>query len=150
MKGFVYTGRLNKESLLKLVSDFFAKEESFHIRQEIDIYEPKEGLPLDIARKGQVFSERGEVRWEEKNGKYFVVILSEHEVATIPVEIAPVNGSWTIEKKELYLTSPSAPHISPSFEKYPKQINDTVPRLLASFYYKDGIATFVSPRRFMT
>lgn len=151
MKGFVYSGRLNKESLLKFISDFFAPEKSFYILQEIDVYEPKEGLPSDnIGKKGQIFSEEGEVRWEEKNGKYSVVVLSEHEIATIPAEIIPVNGDWTIEKnEELYLTSPNASHVSPNFKKYPKQINDTSPKLAASFYYRNGIATFVSPRGFV-
>lgn len=148
MKGFVYSGRVDKEPLLKFINDFFIAEKSFYIQQEIETYEIEEGLPTgNISKKGQIFSEKGEVRWDEKNGKYHVVILSEHEVSNIPDEIIPTDGNWRIEEKHLYLTSPNASHISPNFEKYPKQASDSM-RLVAYFYYKDDIVTFVSPRRF--
>jgi len=145
MRGFVYSGYLDKESLMRLIEEFFRDESAFHISQDIISYKPEEGLPSEIPHRGQVFSEKGEMRWEG-DGKYLVVLLSESEFAT--GELAPLGGGWSVEEKKVYLTPPDAPHVSPKFKKYPTQVNNNVPKLVVHVYYRDSVATFVSPRRF--
>jgi hypothetical protein len=148
MSGFVYVGRLDKESVMIVITDFFKGEDAFHISQSLDSYKPEKGLPSEILPKGQVFSRKGEIRWEEEDEKYLVILLSEHEFTALPPAFISLDGIWYTEETNIYLTPPDAPHVYPKFDEYPTQDDDTVPKLSVSVYYKKGIATFVSPRRF--
>jgi len=148
MRGFVYAGRLDKETVMRLIEDFFKGEDAFCISQSLVSYKPEERLPSEIRFKGQVFSRKGEIRWEEEDEKYLVILLSESEFTALPHELTSIDGIWDTEETKIYLTPPNAPHVSPKFDKYPAQTGDTVPKLAVSVYYQEGIATFVSPRRF--
>lgn len=145
MKGFVYYGSLDAENLKKFIEDFFKNQQTIcHIAKDIDIYELKEGLPLKITKMGQVFSEKGELRWKENRGEYSVTLLTENEMNDMHLGLTRVEGNWITSKKEYLLVRSDAPHISPKFDKYPKGAR----YLEVSIYYKNGAATFVSPRRF--
>lgn len=149
MRGFVYSGRLDKETVMRVIEDFFKGEDAFCISQSLVSYKPEKGLPSEILSKGQVFSRKGEIRWEEEEDeKYLVILLSESEFTAFPPELTSLDGIWDTEEKKFYLTPSDAPHVSPKFDKYPAQTGDTVPKLSMSVYYKEGRATFVSPRRF--
>jgi hypothetical protein len=148
MSGFVYSGRLDKGSVMRLIKYFFKEEDAFYISQSIVSYKPEKGLPSEILPKGQVFSIKGEIRWEEEDEKYLVILLSDSEFTAYPDELTPLDGIWDTKGHKIYLTPPDAPHIYPNFDNYPVQTADKVPKLNVTVYYKDSRATFVSPRRF--
>ena len=149
MIGFVYSGRLDKGSVMRLIKYFFKDEDTFYISQSIVSYKPEKGLPSEILPKGQVFSIKGEIRWEEEDEKYLVILLSDSAFTALPDGFISLDGIWYTEESKIYLTPPDAPHISPKFDEYPTQDDDTVPKLNVSVYYKEGRATFVSPRGFI-
>jgi len=148
MTGYVYSGCVDEKLLMSLISDYFEGEETYHFSQSIELYIPKVGLPSEISSQGQVFSKKGEIRWEEENKGYRVILISESKFTAFPDMLTPLNDIWETEKNAIYLTPPDAPHVFPKFERYPRQADDNVPKLNIIVYSKEGRATFVSPRGF--
>lgn len=146
-EGYVYAGTLEVEELERIIKELFSEEGAFYIKEEIDDYQIYEGLPEhgEIPKKGRIFSDKGEVRWEERNdGKLGVLILAEEALETLPIGIAEVNGDWAVERNKIYLVPPGMGHISPKFDDYPKGAR----RMAVCFYKEKGKNVFISPRRF--
>jgi hypothetical protein len=144
MMGYVYFGILDTDTMEKIIKDFFKNSETYYIAKDIDFYELGEGLPSELKKMGQVFSEKGELRWKEIEGKYLTTLLTEFDTKDIPMGLTKVEGEWRTQKGVCLLVSLNASHISPKFDKYPKKAK----YLEVSIYYKNNVATFVSPRGF--
>lgn len=143
----VYSGALEVEALEKFIRGLFSKEDAYCIKEKIDDYQIYERLPEheEMLEKGRVFSDNGEVRWEERNdGKLDVLILTGEAVETLPQGITEVKGGWTVERNKIYLVPPAMGHISPKFDDYPKDAK----KLVVSVYKEMGKIIFISPRRF--
>ena len=146
-EGHVYSGALEVEVLGKIINELFSEGDAFYIKEKIDDYQIYERLPEhgEMLEKGQVFSDNGEVRWEERNdGKLDVLILTGEAVETLPQGITEVKGGWTVEPNKIYLVPPAMGHISPKFDDYPKDAK----MIVVSFYKEMGKNIFISPRRF--
>jgi hypothetical protein len=143
--GYVYFGFVSAESLKRFIEDFFSGD-TFYIKETIDEYKPI--FKFEIIKKGRAFSDKGEVRWEEKDGGYNILILTEDKLENIPATISEVTDSWMVEpdmKFYLVIIDPiPMGHISPNFKQYP---NDAK-YIITSIYKRNGISTFISPRRF--
>ncbi len=143
MRGYVYFGIAEIELIEKFIKEFFSGNEIFYIKETIDAYKPSH--ELEISKKGRAFSDKGEVRWEEKDGGYNTLILTESRLENIPAGISEVNGNWMVEPNmKFYLVPITMGHISPSFKQYPKDTK----HIIASIYKRNGISTFISSRRF--
>lgn len=143
--GYAYSGVLDVSTLKNFLKDFFTGDEIFHIKEEIDSYLPDVGLPDGISPKGRVFSDSGEARWEEKDNKYNVLVLTENKIENLPYGFFEAGGNWDVEaNKKVYLAPLNMGCISPKFNEYPKDAK----YLMVCFYKKDGRNVFISPRRF--
>ncbi|MCG2738569.1 MAG: hypothetical protein L6265_06920 [Thermoplasmatales archaeon] len=142
INGYVYSGILSMESLGKFIKEFFSGNETFYIKEVINEYKPTEP---EIFKKGRVFSEKGEVRWEEKNGWYHALILIENRLANLPDGISEIDEDWLVENMKLHLVNLQMRHISPCFKQYPKDAE----YIETSVYKRSGVPTFISPRSFV-
>lgn len=141
MRGYVYFGIMEIGSLKKFIEEFFSGNEIFYIKETINEYKPSHEFEI----RGRAFSDKGEVRWEEKDGGYNTLILTDSRIENIPAGISEVGGNWMVEPNmKFYLVPITMGHISPSFKQYP---NDAE-YIIASIYKRNGISTFISSRRF--
>ncbi|VVB88736.1 Uncharacterised protein [uncultured archaeon] len=143
MRGYIYFGTVKIELLEKFMKEFFCEDEIFYIKETIDSY--KLSPKLEISIKGRAFSNKGEVRWEEKEGAYNTLILTEDKLENIPAGISEVNDNWIVEHDmKFHLVPLQMGHISPNFKEYPNGAE----YIRASIYKRNGISSFISPRRF--
>ncbi len=143
MNGYVYFGILEEEILKKVINNFFKTQKAFQIIKDIDNFSFKENYTSDISKMGNIFSEKGELRWKEINKKsYETLLLTENIINDDFSEMVRINGNWEVKKYFYSLISLQARHISPQFKDYPKKANS----LKMYIYYKNKIPIFVSPR----
>lgn len=112
-----------------------------------------EGVPDDWREQGAIFSDRGELRWRCRNDLspapsparggelvYQAVLLTEAPVSGLE----PLPGNWQGEERDLFLQHLGERRLKPAFLTYPG--GGASGRFRAWVYYRDGVATFVSPR----
>ena len=145
MKGFVYYNTLEMDSLRKVIADYFKDQETFLINKELHNYELKTNSLSDISTIGSIFSEKGEIRWKQTDAeKFSILLICESELINNFANFIKIGGDWDAINEDFYLISLNARQISPKFKDYPKNAN----ALNISIYYRNNIATFVSPRRY--
>lgn len=144
--GYVYSGILDLDSLKDLFKEINTENPLFYIKEAIDDYQISEKLPdVKIPRNGSVFSDKGEIRWDEKEGMYHVLVLTEEEIKKIPNNLLKIEGNWRIKKnKKLFLVPLKMGHISPNFKHYPYDAK----YLFVCYYLNNEKNYFISPRRF--
>lgn len=142
-KLFVYSGMIDEMSLIRLIKEFFSNEEVFYIISSVEKYVVEEGLPEKITEQGQVFSKKGEIRWSKECNSCNTIVVSENEIVN-KYGLEEIEGKWKVEDLKIHLVRLDSPHVSPQFDRYPKDAEF----LSAKICYKNGIATLISPRGF--
>ncbi len=140
-RGWVYSGILGAEELARLVEGL---PERVLLSWELARLDFPHDLELRDA--GCAFNETAEIRWEKMpEGRYRVWILSDVERHDLPDALKPVAGNWEVSECETQLIHLEDKRFSPQFERYPVG-NAPEARLRCRVFYRDKIATFVSPR----
>ncbi|MHA1757005.1 MAG: hypothetical protein ACTSVV_09560 [Promethearchaeota archaeon] len=147
-KGLIYHGILDINSLKNLIITFFNQENTFCISQSEEDFNFYENISFNdnFPPIGQIFSEKGEIRWNLLKNDYSVLLFTEEEFNHEDFNLIHLDEDWTIEKNALYLYPLNIPQISPSINNYPKQKENKTPKLKVNIYYKNEMATFISPR----
>lgn len=102
-----------------------------------------QGLPGDWKDQGAVFGPRGELRWWRTETDYRALLLTGE-----PVDgLEPLPGEWKAEEKTLFLQNLNDHRLHPNFPAYPH--GGPNGRFKALVYYRDGTATFISPRELL-
>lgn len=101
-----------------------------------------EGMPTEWKSQGAIFNERGELRWWECDGTYKAVLISENPVS----EEEPLPGQWEYTIESVFLQSLKDKRVRPNFAAYPG--DKEAGRIEVRMCFRNGMAVFVSPRRF--
>lgn len=101
-------------------------------------------VPADWKDQGAVFGPRGELRWRraaESNAlKYQALLLTD-----APVDgLSPLSGEWEAKSEDFFLHNLNDRKLKPNFTAYPH--GAVSGRFRARVYYRDGVATLISPR----
>lgn len=98
------------------------------------------GVPGEWKDRGAIFGPKGELRWWRAASGYQALLLTD-----APMDgLSPLPGHWEAESKEYFLQNLNDRKLKPNFDTYPH--GATSGRLRARVYYRDGVATFISPR----
>ncbi len=98
------------------------------------------GIPGDWKDQGAVFGPKGELRWWRNEFGYQALLLTDD-----PMDgLSPLSGKWTAEDETLSLQNLRDRRLKPNFPAYPH--GGKAGRFRTRVYYRDGVATFVSPR----
>ncbi|WP_298490576.1 hypothetical protein [uncultured Chloroflexus sp.] len=102
------------------------------------------GIPADWEDQGAVFGPMGELRWwRVADGSaigYQTLLLVDAPVDGLP----PLPGEWKAQDENCFLQNLNDRKLNPNFDTYPH--GTTSGRFRAKVYYRNGIATFISPR----
>lgn len=140
-RGWVYSGELGAEALAQLIERL---PERVLVSWELSRLDFPNGVELRDA--GSAFNREAEVRWEKiTEGRYRVWVLSDVERNDLPEALKPMEGEWEIAKSETRLLNLEDRRFAPQFEVYPV-VNAREARLICRVFYRDKVATFVSPR----
>ncbi len=102
------------------------------------------GIPQDWKDQGAVFGPLGELRWWRTETDYRALLLADE-----PVDgLKSLPGKWEAEEEALFLQNLNDRRINPNFSAYPH--GGPNGHFKALVYYRDGIATFISPRELLT
>jgi len=147
-EGYVYWGRLNKKEVMELAITLLEDGGGgvFHVVETLASYgPPSEGIPSDLGEGGSIFSSHVELRWTSKDaGMFDILLLSDRKIDRLPQGLKPVPGPWETREETVILIDTNDRSISPQFRGYPRGAT----KLATRIFYRGGIATFVSPRRF--
>lgn len=146
MNGVIYSGELDGEKLKILINELFGESEAFRIEQEIETYMVGdwEASSQELASRGSVFSEKGEIRWERSGERYSALIIADEVLENLPSEFKLVYRELKEEELTFHLEPPTSPRISPNFKEYPKSAK----KIRAKVLYKNSVPIIVSPRGF--
>ena len=101
-------------------------------------------VPADWKDQGAVFSPKGELRWRrvaEGNALGYQALL----LTDAPVDgLSPLPGEWEAKSEEFFLQNLNDRKLKPNFATYPH--GAVSGRFRARVYYRDGVATLISPR----
>jgi hypothetical protein len=146
MKGFIYKGCLDEADLRELVSQIFEDVAVFYIIEALDDYCPGSGLPDDFKRKGRLFAEAAELRYERTGDIFVCLLLTESEMPFhAGSTFVSVPGDWEAIEAEQMLVSPSAQHVKPLFTDYPGGAR----RVSVCVYHEQGISRFTRLKGFV-
>lgn len=141
-EGFVYFGEVDGDSLRELVKEIGGRV--VWLAWDLGEIICKEGISEQLMDNGSAFNERCEARWKRiEEGKFQVWVLSDQQESFEPLR--QVEGEWKTENFETYLVPLNAPQFNPPFPRYPV-VNAERAKLRFRVFYKDGVATFISPR----
>ncbi len=94
-KGFVYSVTRREEELIKLLTDLFTQDYLIFIENPANPAEfGGSKIPDSIKFPGFLFDSKKEARWYTKDGMFFVTIISDEPIRTLP----ELEGNWTREK----------------------------------------------------
>ncbi|MGQ9586527.1 MAG: hypothetical protein ACUVXG_14165 [Anaerolineae bacterium] len=99
-----------------------------------------QGFPTNLKDQGAAFGPVGEVRWWRHSHRYKALLLT-HKAAE-GMKLVP--GNWEGKEEMMMLQNLREPRVRPLFPSYPHGTHSGW--LRAVVYYRDGVATFVSPR----
>jgi hypothetical protein len=140
-RGWVYCGNLDAEALVRLIQQL---PERVLLSWELSRLDFPNGVQLRDA--GCAFNREAEVRWEKiTGGRYRVWILSDVQRSDLPEALRPVEGEWEIAESRTQLLNLGDRRFAPQFEVYPA-VNAPEASLKCRVFYRDKVATFVSPR----
>lgn len=140
-QGWVYSGELGAEALAQLIERL---PERVLLSWELSRLDFPNGVELRDA--GCAFNREVEIRWEKiTEGRYRVWVLSDVERNDLSEALKPVSGNWEISESKTRLINLEDKRFSPQFEVYPV-VRTREALLTTRVFYRDKIATFVSPR----
>jgi hypothetical protein len=144
-QGWVYSGTLGAEALERLIERL---PERVLLSQELARLDFSSGVELRDA--GCAFNREAEIRWERAaEGRYRVWVLSDVERNDLPDALKPVEGDWERSECVTRLLNLQDKRFAPQFARYPV-VNAPEARLRCQVFYRERIATFVSPREVAT
>ena len=139
--GWVYSGTLDAGELARLVEGLPKRVLLSWELARLDF-----PSALELRDAGCAFNETAEIRWEKvAEGRYRVWVLSDVEPHDLPDALKPVVGNWEVSECETRLIHLEDKRFTPQFERYPVR-NAPEACLRCRVFYRDKIATFVSPR----
>ena len=144
-RGWVYSGVLGAEELRQLI-------ESTPGRVLLSWELARLDFPssLELRDAGCAFNSGSEIRWERvTEGRYRVWVLSDGERNDLPDALKSIDGDWEISECETRLLNLEDKRFAPQFERYPVA-NAPEVQLVCRVFYRDKLATFVSPREVKT
>lgn len=98
------------------------------------------GVPQEWKDQGAIFGPKGELRWRREGPDYSALLLTDEPVD----DLHPLGGEWTVQDGEFSLQDLNDRKVKPNFVTYPHRSGRGQCR--ARVYYRDGVATFISPR----
>ncbi|MDR7416045.1 MAG: hypothetical protein QN200_06185 [Armatimonadota bacterium] len=140
-QGWVYSGVLGAEELRQLI-------ESIPGRVLLSWGLARLDFPnvLELRDAGCAFNHEAEIRWEKAaEGRYRVWVLSDSGRNDLPDALRLVEGNWEISECTTRLLNLEDRRFAPQFAFYPV-VNAPEARLKCQVFYRDKVATFVSPR----
>ncbi len=144
MRGFIYKSRLDEVKIREWASQLLGDTAVFHIVEDLDTFRPGTGIPADLKRRGRLFADMAEIRYEHVGGAFECLVLTERAISDPQMALMPVSGDWEAEDAEHILTPVSTPRVKPLFTEYPNQA-----RTLSVRVYRDsGLTVFTRLRRF--
>lgn len=144
-RGWVYSGTLGAEALERLIERL---PERVFLSQELARLDFPSGVELRDA--GCAFNREAEIRWERiGEERYRVWVLSDGERNDLPDALKPVEGNWEISECVTRLLNLQDKRFAPQFAQYPV-VNAPEARLRCRVFYRDRVASFVSPREVET
>jgi hypothetical protein len=144
MKGFVYKGQMHTARLYELAERVLA-EPSFYLTEDLDDYRPGIGVPSDLKRKGRLFSENAELRYERADDGFACFLLTENSSFSPQPPLTRLPGEWEVVGREQLLVDAHAPYVKPQFSTYP----NSAKRVSVYVYSQQGISRFTRLRRFI-
>lgn len=136
MKGYVYTGQLDSETLKRLIQSL---PNAILLSWDLSQLD----FSGDLRDAGCAFNSKTEIRWQRVGDIFRVLVLSDDERPNIGFEL--VQGDWRIQDGKTTTISMNDHQFSPQFEKYPT-VNTASASLNYKVFYRYNIAMFVSPR----
>ncbi len=141
MRGWVYAGELGAEALVQLIERLSGRVLLSWELAQLDF--PNS---VELRDAGCAFNHEVEIRWEKAaEGLYRVWVLSDAERRDLPDALRPVPGEWEVVECTSQLVNLEDKRFAPQFEVYPV-VNAREARLICRVFYRDKVATFVSPR----
>jgi hypothetical protein len=140
-RGWVYSGVLGAEELRQLI-------ESIPGRVLLSWELARLDFPssVELRDAGCAFNSGAEIRWERvTEGRYRVWVLSDGERNDLPDALKLVEGDWEISECETRLLNLEDKRFAAQFDLYPVA-NRPEARFVCRVFYRDKVATFVSPR----
>ncbi|WP_088572215.1 hypothetical protein [Thermoflexus hugenholtzii] len=145
MRGWVYSGELGTDELAQLIERL---PKRVILSWELARLDFPKGLELRDA--GCAFNREAEIRWEKiAERRCRVWVLSDSERNDLPDTLKSVDGDWEISECETRLINLEDKRFAPQFDLYPVA-NRPEAQLMCRVFYRDKIATFVSPREVKT
>ncbi len=145
MSGWVYFGELGEAELVELI-------ERLPKRVLVSWELSRLDFPgsVELRDVGCAFNSSSEIRWEKlSEGRYRVWVLSDSECHDLPDVLKSVDGKWEIAECEIRLINLEDRRFAPQPNLYPV-VNRPEGQLVCRVFYKDKVATFVSPREVKT
>ena len=140
-QGWVYCGNLDAEALVRLIQQLPERALLSWGLSRLDF--PK---GVELRDVGSAFNREADVRWEKiAEGRYRVWVLSDVQRSDLPEALKPVEGEWEIAESRTQLLNLDDRRFAPQFEVYPV-VNAPEAPLKCRVFYRDKVATFVSPR----
>ena len=99
-KGYVYSVVKDKGEFFSLLLKLFSQDYLSFIENPQDAGEfGCNKIPDSIEFPGSVFDSRKEIRWYIHEGMFFITIISDEPIPSLP----EVEGNWTRERVEEYM-----------------------------------------------
>jgi hypothetical protein len=144
-RGWVYSGELGTEELAQLIERLPGRVLLSWELARLDFPNSAE-----LRDAGCAFNREAEIRWEKVAERcYRVWVLSDSERNDLPDALKSIDGDWEISECETRLLNLEDKRFAPQFDLYPVA-NRPEAQFVCRVFYRDKVATFVSPREVKT